>query len=55
VSHREGLISYLCAVRLAGFSPKGHLELFAWECVVGLRGLELRSNHVVAIEPISGP
>jgi hypothetical protein len=24
------------------------------DCVVGLRGLELRANHAVAIEPISG-
>jgi hypothetical protein len=27
---------------------------FAKDCVVGLRGLELRANHAVAIEPISG-
>jgi hypothetical protein len=26
----------------------------ARDCVVGLRGLELRANHAVAIEPISG-
>jgi integrase len=35
-----------------------HGELFGnqfrSECVVGLRGLELRANHAVAIEPISG-
>jgi hypothetical protein len=30
-------------------------SLFLWDCVVGLRGLELRANHAVAIEPISGP
>jgi hypothetical protein len=30
-------------------------SLFVWDCMVGLRGLELRANHVVAIEPISGP
>jgi hypothetical protein len=28
---------------------------FVWDCVVGLRGLELRANHAVAIEPVSGP
>ena len=28
-------------------------SLFAWHCVVELRGLKLRANHVVAIEPIS--
>ena len=25
------------------------------DCVVGLRGLELRANHAVAVEPIPGP
>ena len=28
-------------------------SLFVWDCVVDLRGLELRANHAVAIEPIS--
>ena len=27
--------------------------LLASECVVGLRGLELRAKHAVAIEPVS--
>ena len=30
-------------------------SLFVWDCVVGLRGLELGANHAVAIEAISGP
>jgi hypothetical protein len=29
-------------------------SLFVCDCVVDLRGLELRANHVVAVEPISG-
>src|SRR6516225_1494438 len=28
---------------------------FAQDCVVELRGLELRANHAVAIERVSGP
>ena len=37
-----------------GYSQRAGKSLFARDCVVGLRGLELRGNHAVAIEPISG-
>ena len=35
-------------------SPKAGKSPLECDCVVGLRGLELRAKHAVAIEPISG-
>jgi hypothetical protein len=40
--------------QIRGYSQRAGKSLFARDCVVGLGGLELRANHAVAIEPISG-
>ena len=38
---------------IRGYSPRTGKSPLERECVVGLRGLELRAKHAVAIEPVS--
>jgi hypothetical protein len=39
--------------RIRGYLPRTRKSALERECVVGLRGHELRAKHAVAIEPVS--